>query len=237
MPDFRRLALFLTIGSFSLAALMGVLALLSGGEFGEREVDVLLTTLLVGVTSIAVLCYLATADTPFRLVGIAGGLASVPTLGMGLLLVWTRIGDANESLSWKSFGIGSVASTSLAQVALLLVLAASAAPYVRGLLAGTLAAIAWVAVHVSTIILGADVSDMSVRLLGVVAILDVLGTVVVAALGKFGRRAAEGRVDRLVVPPDLALRVVERARTTGQRPDDVLRSALDAHLGASRSGP
>jgi hypothetical protein len=231
MPEFRRLALFVTIGSFSFAALLGVLALLSGGDFGEGEVDVLLTTLLVGITSVAVLCYLATADTPFRVVGALGGLAALPTLGVGLLLVWTRIGDTDEALSWKSFGIGSVASASLAQVSLLLVLAAAAAPYVRALLAATLAAVAWVAVHVSVIILAVDAADGSLRLLGVVAILDVLGTVAVAALAKFGgdRRTP---VARLEVPAELTPMVMARARATGRSPEAVVRAAVLAGLDA-----
>ena len=49
----------ITIGAFSLAALIGVMALLGGGAFGAIEGRILLTTLLVGVASMAVLCYLA----------------------------------------------------------------------------------------------------------------------------------------------------------------------------------
>ena len=125
MPDLRRVTLFLTIGSFSIAALLGVLALLSGGAFGEGQARVLVTTVCVGVASVLTLCYLATVDRPFRLVGVLGGLAAVPTLVVSLLLVWTEIGDNSRGdLVWKAFGIGSVASLTLAQAALLLVVAA-----------------------------------------------------------------------------------------------------------------
>ena len=70
----RRIVVWLTIGSFSIAALMGILALLCGGAFGEREGQVLLTTLVVGVTSVAMLCYLATAGTRVQAVGVVGGI-------------------------------------------------------------------------------------------------------------------------------------------------------------------
>ena len=231
MTDFRRPALFVTIGSFSFAALLGVLALLSGGDFGEGQVNVLLSTLLVGITSVAVLCYLATAGTPFRAVGALGSLVAVPTLVIGLLLVWTRIGDTHESLSWKPFAIGSIASASLAQVSLLLVLAAASTPAVRTLLAGTLIAATWVAVHLSVIIVVVDASDGGLRLLGVTAILDVLGTVSVAALSKFGSRQPAS-VARLGVPSDVVPAVMMRAQATGRTPESVVRTALLAGLQA-----
>ena len=72
----RRAILALVIGSFSIAALMGVVALLSG-DFDETQGKVLLTTLVVGCASICVLCYLATGGTPYQFVGLVGGVAVV----------------------------------------------------------------------------------------------------------------------------------------------------------------
>src|SRR5665648_307761 len=68
----RKTIIRLTIGSFSIAALLGILALLKGGEFSDTQGNVLLTTLLVGVVSIAVLCYLGTASKRYQWVGILG---------------------------------------------------------------------------------------------------------------------------------------------------------------------
>ena len=229
MPDLRRLTLFLTIGSFSIAALLGVLALLSGGEFGEGEAQVLVTTVCVGVASVLALCYLATADRRFQLVGVLGGITTAPTLLVALLLTWTDVSDG-EGI-WQAFGIGSVASLTLAQAALLLVVADRAAPYVRTLLAGTLAAAAWVALHVSALIFEVDAGDGSLRLLGVIAILDVLGTVAVPALARFGGASANQTWElRLEVPAELVPLVVARARTTGREPEAVVREALLAGL-------
>lgn len=232
MTDFRRLVLFVTIGSFSVAALLGVMALLSGGDFGETQVRVLLTTLLVGITSVAVLCYLATAGTRFRLVGLAGAASALPTLLLGLTLVWADL-DSGDDHIWKAFGIGSTISASLAQVCLLLVLTGAAPVYVRRLLVATLAAVAWVAVHLSGLIL-AEGDGETARLFGIVAILDVLGTVSVAALTKFG--SAPGSTPRLEVPTDLVPGLVAQAERDGQTPEELLRSLLRSDVGTTSSG-
>ena len=72
MKDFSRLVTTLVIGSFSVAALLGIIALLGGGELGETEGHVLLTTVIVGVESIAMLCYLAVSGRPTAIVGLVG---------------------------------------------------------------------------------------------------------------------------------------------------------------------
>ena len=182
----------------------------------------------VGVTSVLALCYLATADGRYRAVGALGGFAAVPTRAVSLLLIWTDLGDDGER-AWQAFGIGSVASLTLAQVSLLLVLSARAAPYVRLLLVGTLVMVAWVALHVSLLILATDAGDETFQLLGVVAILGVLGTVTVSALARFGGPRDEPG-PRLELPADLLPLVLARARATGRLPEAVVREALLAGL-------
>lgn len=59
----RRVVLYVVIGSFAIAALMGIAALLTGGAFGETEGKILLTTLATGLSALAVLCCLATFDS------------------------------------------------------------------------------------------------------------------------------------------------------------------------------
>jgi hypothetical protein len=230
MADFRRLVLFLTIGCFSVAALLGVIALLGGGDFGDTEARVLLTTLLVGVTSVAVLCYLATAGSDHAVVGLVGAGSAIPTLLIGLALVW---GDDWDEGIWQAFGVGTTVSATLAQASLLLTLAATAEPYVRRLLAVTLVAATWVCLHVSGLIIDLDASDGGLRLLGVVAILDVLGTVAVAALAKFGG-SEQGPRGRLEVPQDLAERVTARARAAGRDTETELRSLLESAMDYGR---
>ncbi|GMA41528.1 hypothetical protein [Mobilicoccus caccae] len=61
---FRTAVIRLIAVSFSIAALLGIAVLLRGGQMGDLEGRILLTTLLVGVVSIAVLCYLTPAGAP-----------------------------------------------------------------------------------------------------------------------------------------------------------------------------
>lgn len=83
----RRGAIYGIIISFSVAALVGIIALL-GGDFGETQGRVVLTTVLVGAFSITALCHLAVADRAMRLVASVGLLASGAGLVLGLVVIW-----------------------------------------------------------------------------------------------------------------------------------------------------
>ena len=228
----RRWIVRITIGSFSLAALLGIVALLGGGEFGETEGQILMTTLLVGVVSIAVLCYLATAGRGSQPVGIAGGVTVVVPLVAGLVLIWWDLGGSRDEWFVKALGVGAVVAATLAQASLLLVLGERATPLVRRLLLGTLALAAVLAMMSSALILGLEPeSEAYVRVLGVVAILDVLGTVVGAALMKFG--PAPDRADTpaaVTVPPELATALARNAEQTGRSAQEVVAAALRSYL-------
>lgn len=218
----------ITIGSFSIAALMGVTALLGGGDFGETEVRILLTTLLAGVSSIAVLCYLATGGTRFQTVGVVGGLAALVPLATGLAIIWGDPVWGDDDGPLKAFGVGAIVAGSLAQVCLLLAVAGRARPGVRGLLVATVAVITLMAAQTSLLVLEiGQFDDAYLRILGVVAILDVLGTVVVAALG---RTTSEDGVRTLGVPDDLAAQVSAYAARSGQQPATVVRQAIEQYL-------
>lgn len=229
----RRVIVRLTIGSFSVAALMGIIALLSGGEFGQTEGRVLLTTLLVGVVSVAVLCYLATAGKPFQSVGIAGGVAVAVPFLLGLALIWG--GDtADQPWLYKPFGVFSVVAATLAQASLLLALCEKGRPLVRRILTATLVFAAAVALMTSYLVVFEDqgVGDWYFRFLGVVAILDVLGTVTVAALMKFGPTTAEREAGFvLALPPDLQARLDAAALAEGRSPSEVVAAAVERYLG------
>jgi len=238
----RRTALFITIGSFSIAALMGVVALVAGGDFGEGEGKVLLTTLIVGCASICLLCYLATGGTPYRAVGVIGGLAVVVPVATALMLVWRdwELFDEPSEWIWKSFGVGTVVAATLAQMSLLLGVA-WARKNLAWLLWPTLGLAAAMALLLSSMILGEAEADELWRLLGVIAILDVLGTVVTAALAKFAR----GDDDRPAGQPtssrkptgltvalsdDLAAAIEQRSRETGRSPAHLVAEAVERYL-------
>lgn len=224
----RRPILFVTIGSFSAAALMGVLALVAGGGFGELETKILLTTLVVGSASICVLCYLATAETPYAAVGAVGGAVAVATTLVALLLVWSSWDDFGppEEL-FRGFGIGIVLSLSLAQASMLLGLAGRRSS-TSGVLALTLALVAILALLLTGVILSEPESVGIWRLIGVVAILDVLGTVVTVAVAKFGGGAQAPR--GVVLSGRLAGALDERARAEGRPAVAVLEDAVERYL-------
>lgn len=227
----RRLVVALTIGSFSIAALMGVIALLGGGSFGEREWQVLGTTLIVGTTSVAMLCYLATSGTRFQVVGVAGGIVVLIPFAIALFMVWNSNYDGEL---YKPFGVGVTLAATLAQLSLLLALAADRSR-VRVVLWSTVVLASAVAAIVSTMIVAENASDGLFRFLGVLAILDVLGTVVTLALALFGNRSAADRGAPVAIPARLEQQVAAAAAQAQVSRDQVVADALDRYFSESRT--
>jgi hypothetical protein len=223
--DIRRLVLGLTIGSFAIAALLGVIALLSGGQFGETQGRVLMTTLTVGVASIAILCALATAETPYVKLGVVAGIVVLWPTVQSLMLVWGYEPSWDDATFFKIYGLGLVIAGTLAQACLLLGNGGHITR-IRPLMNATLAVAAALAVIGCVEIILEDGSWW--RVMGVLGILDALGTVVTVAMGAFGRRDPNhpAVADQLVVPADLSALVRARAEVTGQTPEQVLRTAL-----------
>lgn len=225
MKNLRGVVTKLVIASFSIAALLGIAALILGGGIGETEANILLTTVIVGAESVAVLCYLSVAERRTAWVGVVGAGVSVVPFVLGLLLTWAEIDD-NEGL-WQAFGAGVTIAASLAQVCLLLALVAR--HRIGAALISTLVAIAVVAgMIVVAIVNGADLDDTYWRIFGVVAILDVLGTVVLSALAAFGRGRPSGEPDLLT--PAVESRVIDAAAKRGLSPSELISQALDDFL-------
>lgn len=226
MKNLRGLVTKLVIASFSVAAILGIIALVVGGGIGETEANILLTTVIVGAESVAVLCYLSVAERSTAWVGVMGGGVSLVPFALGLLLTWEAIDD-NDGL-WQAFGAGVTIAASLAQVCLLLALVGR--QRIGPALIGTLVAITVVAgMIVVAIVNGADLDDAYWRFFGVVAILDVLGTVVLSALAGFGRGRPRGEPDLLTTAVES--RVVDAAAQRGMSPSELVSRALDDFLG------
>jgi hypothetical protein len=236
---YRRTAAALTIGSFSLAALMGIVALLAGGSFGDGEGRVLLTTLIVGCASICMLCFLATSGTRWAATGVAGALVLVVPVVTSLVLVWTDwdLFDSDSDGLLKTFGIGVVAAVTLAQICLLLALA-GARHSLALVLWSTVVLAVLLALLVSGMILGGVGADDWWRVLGVIAILDVLGTLVTIALARFGRHepapaTGSGSAGlQVTLSPGHARALGELSRRTGRSPAELVEAALDSYLQA-----
>ena len=185
----RRAMIVAVVGSLVVAAVLGILALVSG-EFGELQARIVLTTTTVAAFGTTSLCHLAVVTRSVRAVGFAGIAASLGAAVCALVLTWRDwSGDgAPDEVWWKALGVLTLAAVSLAQANLLLLLAGRTSPAVRASLAGTLLAITGVAVLVALPILtegevpGPDGSAYW-RWLGVLGILDALGTIALPVLG------------------------------------------------------
>lgn len=241
MRDLRAVVVKVVIVSFSLAALLGIATLLTGDALGETSDKVLGTTFVVGVESLAVLCYLAVAGTRRAYLGIVGGVISLVPFGLTVWIIWVDDIWWSDTL-FRVLGIGLTLAASLAQASLLAAVADRPRPRVRGLLAVTFVAITALAALISyPIVTEAELGEWYFRTVGIVAILDVLGTILVIALQKFtaprpaAPRSAEAAAsmprDRVLLPPDTEARLVEAARRRGTTPglllDDLLDDLLD----------
>jgi hypothetical protein len=228
--DVRRVVLAVTISSFSIAALMGIGALLGAGGFGETSVRVLLTTVVVGCASVVTLCCLVAVAGRFHVVGVAGFLLALCTAALGLLMIWSHSEDLAENLI-QTFGVASAAAVTMAQVCLLLGLAGprrSLAP----LMWTTVGFAVVVFSMVSAMISGYDdPADDFLRTFGIVAILDVLGTLITIAVGVFGRSDDQGMT--VVLPPALAERVQAESAATGRPVREVVDQALARYFDVS----
>lgn len=235
MRDLRAVVVKVVIVSFSLAALLGIATLLTGDALGETADKVLGTTFAVGVESLAVLCYLAVAGTRRAYLGIVGGLISLVPFGLAVWIIW--VDDIWSDSLFRILVIGLTLAASLAQASLLAAVAGRPRPRVRGLLVATFVAITVLAaLIIYPIITEADPGEWYYRMVGIVAILDVLGTILVIALQKFttarpAEAAAPGSHDALLLPPGTETRLAEAARRRGTTPalllDDLLDDLLD----------
>ena len=116
----RRIVVRLTIGSFAIAALMGITALLVPGRFGSVQGRILMTTLVFGVTSVLMLCYLAIGETRNRWLGVVGGVAAVTSAMCALDMFWAHWQHDPGPGLLRTFGVSGIVALNLAQFSLLL---------------------------------------------------------------------------------------------------------------------
>lgn len=217
----RRVIVGVIVGSFSLAALGGIIALL-GGELNETAWRVLSTTAIVGAFSVAVLCCVALVGRRLQAFGLVGAAVSIATAGLSIALVWSDGGWPDElwQITWS--GIAATAAFSLAS--LLLLLADRDRAAVRVGLITTLALFAVVLGMVLYVIWWPDRTDSEVfpRVLGIAAILAALGAVVVPVISLLlrDRRAVPG------IAPSTQSRLQEAARERGITADELLSTML-----------
>lgn len=176
----KKVFLVSLIASLSVSALVAILIFLIG-NFGETEARLLFTTLSIGGYSITGLCSAALYDkrkyTGFALLGIViAVIGFLVTVGG----IWEII---DFDTTWKAVAVCAILSLSIAHASLLL-LAKSENGLVKSLLYATIVFIVVVAgmlIHLIVLDFNA-VGEYYYRLLGVFAVVDVLGTILVPIL-------------------------------------------------------
>ena len=228
----RRGAIVVVIVSLAIAAALGIMALLAA-EFGETQSKVLLTTLVVAAFSITALCHLAIAGRTVRWVGYVGILASTAALVPAIVLIWADLADVEGDWT-KALLTLTVLAVSLAQANLLLLLAGRRQPAVRAGLGLTLLFIVTIAVLLwLPILTDGDIpgdNEDYWRAFGVIAILDVLGTIVLPILGLVLRTRRPASALVLHLPSELAERLDAEAKSSGMDRDAAALAALDRAL-------
>ncbi|MDP2695713.1 MAG: hypothetical protein Q8O87_00480 [bacterium] len=185
--DLKKTFLISLIASLSIGALIAIFIFLFTDGFGEAEIKILLTTLAIGFFSLTGLCSSALYERQkYKVVSVAGVITSLASFVITTGIIWEIIQWWNiDEFPTKSWMILIVLSISLAHSSLLL-LVQSEQKAVRISLIATLIFIALTATTLILMILYrfGDIDIFYYRLLGVFAVLDVLGTIVTPILKK-----------------------------------------------------
>lgn len=173
-----------------MAAGAGILTLLVG-TFELVQARILLTTLLIGVYSIISLCCMTVMSGRFAVWGVLGiGVTSLSLL-LGLFAVWVDFESNWEVFSQilKYFAVFGILGVSIGHQSLLLRLVGRVNGRTKLLILGTVVVISIVAVMLVLPLLLEDfaLGDLYWRLLGVFAILDVLGSIVTPVMARTAR--------------------------------------------------
>jgi hypothetical protein len=191
MPRFsiRRVFTMSLIASLSISALIAIFVFLFG-NFDETETRLILTTLTIGGYCLTGLCSSVLYDKnkyfPFAFSGI---IVSVFGFLITTAAIWEIIYFSDV---WKSVLIFIILAMSIAHASLLL-LAQSGKNSVGICLSATIIFICFVAFMLIYLVLNEfpnQTSEFFYRLLGVFAVLDVLGTIITPILRKLDSQTA-----------------------------------------------
>lgn len=177
----KRIFLIATIASLGVSALIGIVVFLFG-DFGDTEFKLLATTLSIGGYGLTGLCCSVIFERRrFTLLAASGMIVSVLGFLFTLAVIWRAIGFQE---SWRTLLIFVILAVSVAHTCLLLLIEAENA-LVNYSLWATVLVIGIVSVMLIVLVFDApEVDELYFRLLGVFAILDVLGTIVTPVLNR-----------------------------------------------------
>jgi hypothetical protein len=182
----KKLFLYALIGSVSVSALLGILAILIG-DFGEFEVRVLLTSLTISGASLCGLsCGAALEANRARELSLAGIGLSVLAALLIIGGIWT---EPESEVYWKTAATIAIFAASCSHMALLLL--ARLAPQYAWAPQLAFVAVFGVALILTWMIWGEIEADMPFRLLGVAAIVDAAISLMIPVFHRLSRSETE----------------------------------------------
>lgn len=181
------------LACLSLTALLGVYAVLTA-SFDETGARVLSSTLLTGLYCMFCLADVSVLDTRYRTVGTVGISAASTALVQGLFLIWSIGDELPGDTLWliaRGFLLTAVVAFALAHASLLLRLDIAATTAAARIRTGTLLLLGTVASVLGATVVHPELAASGAywRLLGVLGILDVLGTVCLPVLARLDARS------------------------------------------------
>jgi hypothetical protein len=182
----KRYFIVTIIASLVLGAILGILALLFG-SFGWFEGRIMLSTLAIGVMSITSLANLRNLESDhasYRRFAWASITFSMIALLLALSLIWISV----DNTPWKPTLVFFILAVSTSHASLLLSERAKS-KMIDVAVSTTLACIALVAglLIYLVVLQSVEVGETFYRLLGVFAIIDVLGTIVTPILARLAK--------------------------------------------------
>jgi hypothetical protein len=183
----RRWFLTALIGSLVISAVIAIFILIFGGEFDETEGKILFTTLSVSFFSLTGLGSAAPLErgsrSPLAYLGLALAVGGFIFFLLGIWTSWLE-----EENYGNSMGIVAIFSFSFAQAGMLSLVRLQ--DTARILTPATMLIIFALAALASTLIIREDSGTGYFRALGVLAVVDALGTVTIPLLGRMTPREA-----------------------------------------------
>lgn len=179
--NYKKYFLISLIAALGLSALVGIYIFLFG-DAEETEMRILTTTLAIGVFSLLGLsCATLQNREGLRWLSITGVIIPIIAFIITVYGIWS---DSEIKDLWKAAGIATTLAVGLAHVSLLLLIRIKSSK-TKYVLAATILFIIIVSVmFINGILCDFGQDEFYFRLLGVFAILDVLGTITTPLLNK-----------------------------------------------------
>jgi len=180
--NYKRILLITMIVSLVISALVGIYLFLVG-DWGETEVKIFGTTLAVAFASLLGFCSsLHQNREKLKWLSFLGIAVSFMAFLLVTFTIWGE--DEVGRRLWEATSIACIVAFCLAHISLMLLVKIKSKATKYALIATIVFITIVAAMLINAVICDFDLGDLCLRLLGVFAILDVLGTITTPMLNK-----------------------------------------------------